>query len=95
MNTREFHRGLDAHCDRRVQAASFPLRGLKLHENRSEPLRQVVVNVAGEAVSLLEDPFSALLAPIEVDEAAVVQSQGGLTGDRLDQHDAPPPALGV
>ena len=95
MRARQVDGGLDARGDRRRQDARLPLRRLQLHQDGRESLRQVVVNVARETVALFEDRLAPLLAPILLDETAVVQRQRRLTRDRLDQHDAPPLALGL
>ena len=76
-------------------AAALALRRLQLHQDRGEPLRQVVVNVARQAVALFEHRLAALFAAIEIDQPAVVQRERGLTRDRLDERDAPPLALGL
>ena len=95
VRARQVDRRLDLRRDGWRRADALALRTLKLHQNRGKPLREVVVNVAREAVALFEDALAALLAPMEIDQAAVVQRQRCLTGDGLDQHDAPPPALGL
>ena len=76
--------------DCRRQRRALPLRGLQLHQDRGEPLREVVVNVAGEPIALLEDRLAALLEPASARQAALVQRQRRLPRNRLDQRDAPP-----
>ena len=60
----EIDRGLDASRDGRRQRAGLALRGLQLHQDRGEPLREVVVNVARQPVALLEDRLAALFEPL-------------------------------
>ena len=75
------------------QRAGFALCALELHQDRRESLREVVVDVAREAVALLEDRLPALFHPLQFDDPAVMQRQRRLPGDRLDQRDAPPLSL--
>ena len=95
MRARQIHRGLDARRHRRRQAAGLALSALELHENGGEPLREVVVDVAGEAVALLEDRLAPLFEPIELHHPAVMQRESRLPGDGFDQHHAPPLAVGL
>ena len=81
---------LDAQGDRRGQAADLPPRGLELHEDRRESLRQVVVNIARETIALFKNAFAAFLEAIELDETAVMQRECRLTRNRFDEDHAPP-----
>ena len=72
------------------------LRRLKLHQDRGEPLREVVVDVARQPVALFEDRLAPLFdRRLSSIEPAVMQRQRRLPRDRFDQHDAPPLALGL
>ena len=70
-------------------ARRFALRGLQLHQDGGKPLRQVVVNVAREAVALLEDRLAPLFEPVLLRQPALMQRQRRLARDRLDQRHAP------
>ena len=79
--------------DCRGQRRALAPRGLQLHQDRAEPLRQVVVNVAGETIALLEDGFAALLDPVPLEQPALMQREPRVPRDRLDERDAPPRSL--
>src|SRR4029453_17032420 len=95
VSARQVDRRLDIEGDSRRHAAGLALGRLKLHQNRGEPLGQVVVDVACQTVTLFEDRFAALFTPVELDQAAVVQGESCLTRDGLDENHPPPPALGL
>src|SRR5439155_24471861 len=73
--------------DRGVHVA---LRGLQLHQDRAEALCEVVVDVAREPVTLLENGLAALLDAAALDHLAGVERQRRLTRARLGEHRAPP-----
>ena len=75
------------------RAPGFPLRRLQLHQDRREPLREVVVNITCETIPLLEDRFTPFFNAVVIDEAAVMKRQCCLPGDGLDEHDAAPAAV--
>ena len=93
VRARQIDGGLDAARDRRRQRTRFALRALQLHQDRGESLREVVVDVAREAVALLEDRLAPLFDTLLFHEPAVMQRQRRLPGDGLDQRDAPPLSL--
>ncbi len=76
--------------DGRRHRTRLALRALQLHEDGGESLREIVVNVAREAVALLEDRLAPLFDTLLLDESAVMQRECSLPGDGLDQGDAPP-----
>ena len=97
MRAREIDGRLEAARQRRrhVRTAG-PLRGLQLHEDRAEPLRQRVVDVAGNAIALFEHRLTTRLEQAAIDETAVVEREGGLPGGGVDQRPPPAPlALGI
>ena len=70
----------------------FTLRRLQLHQDCAEALCEVVVNVARQAVALLEDRLAAFLESLLLVDAALVQRERRVPRDRFDQRDAPPRA---
>ena len=97
MRAREIDGGLEAARQRRRQVrAAGALRGLQLHEDRAEPLRQRVVDVAGDAIALFEHRLTTRLEQAAIDEPAVVERERGLPRGGVDQRPPPAPlALGI
>ena len=58
MGTSQIHGRLDARRHRRWQRNTLAAGALKLHQDGGKALRQIVVNVAGQAVALFEDSLS-------------------------------------
>ena len=65
------------------------LRPLQLHQDGGEALRQRVVDVAGEAVALLEHGLPARLGPALFGELALMQRQRRLPRHRVEQRAVP------
>src|SRR5262245_60893401 len=86
MRAREIDCGLELDRERRRQPA-VSLRRLELHQDRGESLRKVVVDIAREAVALLENAFAPLFEAAFLGQAALMQRQRRLTRNRLDQDD--------
>ena len=80
-----------ARCGRRQTRCAAPLRGLQLHENRAEPLRQHVVNVARDGVALFEHRLTSRFTQTLIDKSAVVQRQRRLARRGVEQRMAPAP----
>src|SRR5262245_33458414 len=79
---------LDA--DRRRQRTRLALRRLKLHQDRGESLREIVVDVTGKPVPLLEHRLVTLLQTAAFGDAMLMQRERRLAGDRLEDGDTPP-----
>ena len=78
---------LARHCRR--HGAGLTLRRLQLHQDRREPLREVVVNVAREPIALLEYRLAPLLEPALLRQAALMERQRRLPRHRFEHRDAP------
>ena len=90
VGARQIDRRLDARRDSGRQSARFSSGGLKLHQNRGEPLRKAVVDIAREPVSFLENRLPAFFDAAGVCQAAVVQRKRRLACDRFEQGHTPP-----
>ena len=95
MGPGEIDRRVELRRDARRQRCRLTLRRLQLHQNRAEPLREVVVNVAREAIPLLERRLAPLLETAALDDAVVMERQRRLPCDGFDQLDAPPLRVGA
>ena len=77
----------------RRPAAALPepsrWRRLQLHQDRREPLREIVVNVARKPVALLENRLAALFEPAALGEPALMERERRLARDRFEEGDAP------
>src|SRR5688500_19349007 len=60
MRACQIDRVLDVARDGWRHRAGLALRSLQLHQDRGESLRQVVVNIAREAIAFLEDRLTSL-----------------------------------
>ena len=86
---REVDRGLQLRRDRRRHVLRFTLRRLQLHQDGGEALRERVVDVAREAVALLEDRLAALFEAAAIRLLALMQGERRLSRDGFEQRDAP------
>ena len=90
MGARQVHRRIETTRDRRRhEAAAHPLRSLQLHQDRPEPLRERVVNIARHAVTLFEHRLPARFELALLREPAVVERQRRLAGGGIEQGKAP------
>ena len=97
VRARQIDGRLEAARGRRRQAdPAAALRRLQLHQDRAEALRQRVVDVARDAVALLEHRLAALFEPALIGQPAVVERQRRLPRRGFEQRAAPAPlALGI
>src|SRR5438093_2614330 len=82
MRAREHDRVLDAPLDGLRQRTHLAPRALQLHEDRGEPLRQIVVDIARKPVSFFERGFAALFGALALCEARDVQHERRLSRNR-------------
>src|SRR4030095_2640504 len=69
MRAGEIDRDVDV-ARRLRRSRAFALRGLELHEDGAESLREVVVNIARQAIALLEDRLAAFFQALLLVDAA-------------------------
>ena len=65
------------------------LRGLQLHQDGGEALRERVVDVAGDAVALFEHRLTPYFHAALLGQPALMEGERGLTRHRLDQRGPP------
>jgi hypothetical protein len=89
VTPREIDGGVERLLDVRRQRVGRSLRGLQLHQDRGKALRQGVVNVARNPVSLLEHRLTTRFDAALFGDATVVEGKRGLPCHRLDERLAP------
>src|SRR5580693_7313215 len=92
MRARQMNSRLEALGDDRRLRRRVPLRGLKVHENRAKTLCQRVMDIARDAVTLLEHRLATSLEQTLLAHAAVEERESGLSRRRV-EHGAEPEAF--